>query len=206
MSQQTIQTVIFANSIKHGQHCVAGKTLDGKQWVRPVSNRQGKELTHTQAKCRNPHGTYNVKPLQKITMGIAEHVPLINQPDNYLIDDSVWQQNYRLNECDIVKYLDHPSDLWGTEASVPYDLIRSGRLVISQSLNLVKVGQLKLYVNSYQKRRARFVYNGCSYDLPVTDPNFDTLVQDTSDLQGILCVSLGEELKGNCYKLVAGIF
>lgn len=206
MNQQSIQAVIFANSIKHGQHCVAGKTLDGKHWVRPVSDSDGKELTHTQAKCRNPHGTFNVKPLQKVTIGLSGHVPLINQPENYLIDDSVWQQNYTLDHHHIINYLDHPSDLWGQDDRVRYELIKSGQLVISQSLYLVQVSNLSLYVSPFNKRRASFIYNGCGYDLPVTDPSFDALVQDTGAIKGILCISLGEEFEGNCYKLVATIF
>ncbi|MDO6718685.1 hypothetical protein Q4575_04695 [Psychrosphaera sp. 1_MG-2023] len=206
MNQQSIQTVIFANSIKHGQHCVAGKTLDGKRWVRPVSDSDGKELTHSQAKCRNPHGTFNVKPLQKVTIGLSAHVPLINQPENYLIDGSVWKQNYTLDDHHIINYLDHPSDLWGKDDRVRYELIKSGQLVVSQSLYLVQVGNLRLYVSPFNKRRASFIYNGCGYDLPVTDPSFDVLVQDKGDIKGILCISLGEEFEGNYYKLIATIF
>jgi hypothetical protein len=206
MNQQSIQTVIFANSIKHGQHCVAGKTLDGKHWVRPVSDRCGKELTHSQAKCRNPHGTFNVKPLQKVTIGLSAHAPLINQPENYLIDDSIWQQNFTLGGNDIVNYLDHPSDLWGKGDRVRYATIDSGQLVISQSLYLVQVTNLTLYLSPFKKRRASFTYNGYGYDLPVTDPSFDALFQDKSAIKGILCISLGEEYEGNCFKLVATIF
>lgn len=207
MNQQSIQTVIFANSIKHGQHCVAGKTLEGKQWVRPVSDSEGKELTHSQAKCRNPHGTFNVKPLQKVTIGLSGHVPLINQPENYLIDGSVWQQKYTLDDHHIINFLDYPSDLWGKDDRVRYELIKSGQLVISQSLYLVQVSNLSLYVSQFNnKRRASFKYNGCEYDLPVTDPRFDSVVLDTSAIKGILCISLGEEFEGNCYKLVATIF
>ncbi len=206
LNQQSIQTVIFANSIKHGQHCVAGKTLDGKYWVRPVADSDGRELTHAQAKCRNPHGTFNVKPLQKVTIGLSGHVPLINQPENYMVDDSVWQQNYTLDQHHIINYLDHPSDLWGKGDRVRYDLIKSGQHVIAQSLYLVQVSNLSLYVSSFNKRRASFIFNEHVYDLPVTDPNFDALVQDFGAIKGILCISLGEVFEGNCYKLVATIF
>ena len=46
--------VIFANSVKHGQHCVAGKTVNGGKWIRPVADINGKELDHEQAKFSNP--------------------------------------------------------------------------------------------------------------------------------------------------------
>ncbi|CAM2747568.1 hypothetical protein VIOR103205_01090 [Vibrio ordalii] len=63
------EVVVLANSIKHGQHCVAGKCVNTGKWIRPVSNLQGAELSHQQAKIQNPHGIFNVKPLQKIGKG-----------------------------------------------------------------------------------------------------------------------------------------
>lgn len=192
--------------MKHHQHCVAGKTLDGKYWVRPVSNREGGELDHEQAKCRNPHGLFNVKPLQKVTIGLAEHVSLINQPENYLIDDSEWRQNYRLDESEIVNYLESPNDIWGAGDRVDFSLIKSGVTKIEQSLYLVKVCNLKLFVNQYNKRRASFSYNNIAYELAVTDPLFDQIIANNTECKGILCVSLGEAFEGCCYKLVATIF
>ena len=35
--------VVFANSVKHGKHCVAGKDVQSKKWIRPVSNAEGAE-------------------------------------------------------------------------------------------------------------------------------------------------------------------
>ena len=64
MSQ--FEVVVLANSIKHHQHCVAGKLVSNSHWVRPVSTPEGGELSDAQAKIQNPHGTFNVKPLQKV--------------------------------------------------------------------------------------------------------------------------------------------
>jgi hypothetical protein len=38
--------VIFANSIKHGKHCVAGKLMGDKRWIRLVADESGSELDH----------------------------------------------------------------------------------------------------------------------------------------------------------------
>lgn len=200
------QVVILANSVKHHQHCVAGKIVNTHNWVRLVSDEQGCELTHEQAKCQNPHGKFNVKPLQKVAIGIARHVPLINQPENYLIDGSTWQQNYRIDENELVNYLDRPGDIWGTGDRVNFHLIRSGQFSIQQSLYLIQVEELNLFVNNYNKRRARFIYNGSNYELAVTDPNFDNIISNSLELKNILCISLGEEFEGNCFKLIATIF
>ena len=42
MIKKTI--VILANSVKHGNHCVAGKCITSKSWARPVFDVSGGEL------------------------------------------------------------------------------------------------------------------------------------------------------------------
>lgn len=201
-----IEILILANSVKHHQHCVAGKCIISGQWVRPVSNRDGAELNHAQAQCQNPHGKFNAKPLQKVIMSFSAHAPLIHQPENYVIDGSTWRQNYKITEKQLSQYLDQPSDIWGITDRVEYASILSGAIVIEQSLFLVEVDNLNLYKNQYDRRRASFSYSGISYDLAVTDPNFDKIIQNNEALKGILCLSLGEEYQGSCYKLVATVF
>jgi hypothetical protein len=204
MIRKTI--VILANSIKHHQHCVAGKCIATGQWIRPVSSPAGAELTHDQSTYSNPHGNFIVKPKQKIEMVLSSAVPLINQPENYLISEQRWEQRYRINDQELLSYLDYPETLWGEHDHVNYADIVQNRITIHQSLYLVQVEGLTLYKNTFGKRRAEFIYNGISYDFAVTDPSFDQKTSDDSDISGILCVSLGEEYQGSCYKLVATIF
>lgn len=204
MIQKTI--VVLANSVKHHQHCVAGKCVSTGQWIRPVSSAAGGELTRSQVTYRNIHGLYTVKPKQKIEMFFSSAVPLINQPENHLISDQRWQQRYTIRDDELSSYLDHPDDLWGESDRVSYSDILQRRIVISQSLYLVKVDKLELYKNKYGKRRANFNYNGIDYDLAVTDPSFDQKQSGSEAFEGILCISLGEEYEGSCYKLVATIF
>lgn len=199
------EVVILANSIKHKQHCVAGKCLRSGRWIRPVSNPQGAELSHVQAKSQNPYGTYGVKPLQKIQMGFLQHVPLAHQPENYLIDGNLWQQNFSIGLAALPTYLDHPVDIWGLGNKVAHNLITSGLFKVTQSLYLVKVDRLRLYMNN-DRRRVSFIYNGIDYDLPVTDPKFDEILRESRAVNQILCISLGEALQGYCYKIVATIF
>jgi len=198
--------VILANSIKHHNHCIAGKCLETGQWVRPVSNAQGAELTHDQAKYCNPHGEFIVKPKQKIEMVLQASAPLVNQPENYLISDGRWQQKYVISDAELQNYLDYPADLWGFGDRVLFNLIQSGSIVIQQSLYLVKVESLRLYRNEFDKRRASFRYNMQAYDFAVTDPKFDEITQENKAVTDILCLSLGENYDGNCYKIVATIF
>lgn len=201
-----IEVVILANSVKHHQHCVAGKCIANGQWVRPVSNTAGAELSHAQALCQNPYGQFNVKPLQKVIMSFSAHAPLAHQPENYVIDGAVWRQNFGISVGDLVHYLDTPKHIWGETDRVSHASIISGQITIEQSLYLVAVENLHLYINQYDKRRASFSYRGIDYDLAVTDPGFDRIIQNNEAPRGILCVSLGEEYQGNCFKLIATIF
>lgn len=201
-----VEVVVLANSVKHSQHCVAGKCVQTGKWIRPVSNAQGAELSHDQAKYQNPYGVYAVKPLQKIRMVFSSHVPLSHQPENFLIDGNRWTQNFSIGSGDLHHYLDDPDDLWGNGNRVQHALISLGMYTVAQSLYLVQVDSLVLYTTGEGKRKASFTYKGIDYELSVTDPKFDEIVRNKSEVLGILCISLGEEFQGYCYKLVATIF
>jgi len=139
-------------------------------------------------------------------MGFAQHMPLPHQPENYLIDGNRWQQNYSIELTELPSHLDGPADLWGEGNRVPHVQITQGLYVVPQSLYLVQVDNLDLYTTDDDRRRASFTYNGINYDLAVTDPKFDEIVREQREVTGILCISLGEEYQGYCYKLVATIF
>lgn len=202
--------VVFANSVKHGKHCVAGKDIQTKSWIRLVADASGAELNNEQCICVNPYGKYMVKPLQKVEIEVTQHCPLPNQPENYLVGNAEWIQQYKIEAHEVVQYLDTPETLWGIGNSVVFSDIENSTIQILQSLYLVKVDNLNLYKNTYNKRRAFFSYSGNNYDLPVTDPNFDNLFQN-SQHQSIVCVSLGEKFNPegseeySCYKIVATI-
>ncbi len=143
-----------------------------------------------------------------------EHLPLINQPENYLISDDIWEQNYNLKYENIVNYIDNPLDLWidGVSRSdrVNYHLIKNGKIVIEQSLYLIRVDRVDIYwrdrgvIGKGRQRRGVFEYNGIRYDLPITDPKFRDFKEHSLE-SSFLCISLGEEFDGYCYKLIASI-
>ncbi|MBL0722076.1 MAG: hypothetical protein JJV88_05795, partial [Sulfurovum sp.] len=104
--------VIFANSVKHHQHCVAGKDIFTKEWIRPVGDKNGCELKDEQTKYQNPHGKYLAKTLQKINMEFTRKATLKNQPENHIISNKIWQQNYKIEREEIESFLDYPKDIW----------------------------------------------------------------------------------------------
>ena len=201
-----LEIVIFANSYKDQGRCIAGKTINEKKWVRPVSNKNGGELNHEQIKYKNKYGVYSVKTLQKIKMKLLERAPLPNQPENFLISNELWTQNYAIQENEIFNFLDHPDSLWGYGDRVSIEMINRKKINIEQSLYLVEVDKLKLFFSEENKRRAEFSLNGINYNFAVTDPKFDDLINEPEKINNVLCISLGSNFQGNCYKLVAGIF
>lgn len=210
--QRTI--VIFANSVKHNNHCVAGKDIYTKEWIRPVADANGNALTTQQIQLKNPYGIFPAKPLQKVKINFLKHAPLINQPENYVIKNRIWIQEYNLSKNEIFKFIDTPKHLWIDRISpndrVDYHLIKSRKFKIYQSLYLIKVDKIHIYWKDRSEfgfnpqRRGRFRYNGIIYDLAITDPNFKEFKEQYL-YDKILCVSLGENLDGYCYKIIASI-
>jgi len=206
--------VIFANSVKHHQHCVAGKDVATKEWIRPVGDENGCELKDEQTKYKNKYGEYLAKPLQKMKIKFIKKSPLLNQPENYVISDDIWEQNYKIDRNEIKNYIDSPPNLWIDNESpndrVNYQLVQNGTIQIKQSLYLIEIKRIHICwkdrsnFEQNPQRRGIFEYNRVSYDLPLTDPNFSEF--EEQDLENkFLCISLGEEFGGYCYKLIASI-
>jgi|APSaa5957512493_1039668.scaffolds.fasta_scaffold08809_1 hypothetical protein len=202
--------VIFANSVKHGNHCVAGKSIETKKWYRPVPSSDGGALKDSQIRYFNNYGPQrSVKHLQIIIMDFTQNVPLYFQPENYEITDIPWQQEYKIDLKDISDYLDHPATLWGEGDSVESQLILNHKVPVEQSLYLIKTNQIKLERPVYGGKphnKVSFVYNGIDYTLSCTDKNFDSLFNE-NEVQNnkYLCISLGEKFNNKHYKLVAGL-
>lgn len=209
--QKTI--IIFANSVKRHQHCVAGKDILTKEWIRPVSTSEEKELTNQQCTCDNFQEP--VRLLQQINIDFLKHDPLENQPENYLISDIKWSQSGFINRDDVNDYLDEPDSLWLDDENqndrVAYNRIETKKLQISQSLYLIAVEKIHIYWrdrsqwNQNPQRRGKFIYNKVEYDLAITDPNFETYEEQDLSYK-YLCISLSGQFNGFCYKIIASIF
>lgn len=206
------EIVVFANSVKHGQSCVAGKCTRTKKWIRPVSNVDGGEICENQTKILNlkNNSKWNLKILQKIQIGISCAAPLIHQPENYVITQEQWIDKFKISPQEALQYLDNPVDLWGQGNRISFS-IQNKDIVISDSLYLIRVKNLNLYTSIDQekkKRRGNFYYNSFQYDLASTAREFDNLIgsnKETTIEDAIICISLGENHNGNCYKLIASI-
>jgi hypothetical protein len=122
--------VVLAKSIKHKQYCVAGKDIISKEWISPVSDVNGAELSEQQSKCTNNQWQaqgkppYNSKVLQKLEINFLQHAPLLNQPENHVVSEDIWQHKFNISEQDLEIYLDEPESLWGDGDSIEYSRLK----------------------------------------------------------------------------------
>lgn len=200
--------LILASSRKPGGRCVAGKILGTNQWVRPVGNAAGSALTTDEAVYTNTYGVQRVKPLIKVEMDLGMHVPLVHQPENYLYVPGWFQtRGYGVKPHQLHPYLDSPDSLWGSDSDrVSDNDILRGIIEVHQSLYLIAVSDIVFSRNSHNSPRITFTYNELSYTLACTDLNYERYEAGTLVPNGILCISLGEDFRGDHYKIVATIF
>ena len=214
-----LRIVCLANSRKLGGRCVAGIRLDGGGWVRPVSSFSDGTLYPFQYRL-NDGSTPQLLDVMEIGVDIPR--PASHQPENWLIDGTRWRLLRRPGtEEEISVIWDHVTEdplLFGNRR----DRVPENQEV-EYSLALVKVRDLRWRITTNirgeRQTRALFTLGDVQYDLVVTDcvieQNLNGLGYGihpihsapgfTPNQEVLLTISLGEPLKGYCYKLVAGI-
>ena len=85
------EIVVFANSVKHGNSCVAGKCMKTGEWIRPVSNDQGGEISNEQTV---KVSGYRLQILDKVKVDLSHHAPLNHQTENYVINKTPWTDEF----------------------------------------------------------------------------------------------------------------
>jgi hypothetical protein len=210
----------LANSKKLSGRCVAGLRIDGGGWLRPVS--------------KLPNGVLNVGHyfldkgkdatlLDVIQVGLKRPKPDMHQPENWLMDDTVWKLlgTPKLDDCAAIlrKAIVPGSELFrGYTDRVEYADFQKTRA--DASLALVAPARIDMFVrkktDGKHQVRGRFTLGGgaktCNYDLSITEPYWEKAVTETgprsltqADSKFIVTVSLGEPYNGMCYKLIAAV-
>lgn len=224
--KKTKRIVVFANSYKGQERCIAGKDQSSYKWIRPVTNEASGPIPYDRARMINPYGEYLIKKLSVIDIPLVREVPLLNQPENFLLDDGKINQHYNINFEEIPEYIDKPELLWengfstryGLNDKVQFEKISTGILKVNQSLYLIEVDYLRIiedcstYGRERGRKRGLFSYNSQEYNMAITDPflyrEFSELNINEMIISGPLyiCLSLGDVYKdGFCHKLIAGI-
>jgi len=216
-----MKIVCLANSRKISGRCIAGKMIVSNKWIRPVSNREGEEISEEERRYENGKMP---KILDIISIPVRGHKPTQHQEENYLIDDRYyWKKTGQYAEK-LESLLDSPEDLWGTGYSSYQginDRMSEGMCAeYSESLYLIKPQSLKIIVrvegeefdDAKRKVRTQFKYNDTTYLFPVTDPVVESKFLSGNDgsftlpIENIyLCVSVGLPYDGYCYKFLASL-
>lgn len=212
------QLVCLANSRKPEGRCIAGKSVTGGEWIRPVSARPGAELTSAECRCvdgREP------ALLDVIGVPLLRPEPRGHQRENHLIAPGEgWSRSGKLNWDEALKLADDIDILWvngfsttdGRNDRVPPEHIGACK----SSLALIRISEIRFCVgksrNERRGARAEFRYKERSYNLKVTDPVIEAKLFERGEgvhdfrFDGLLCISLTEPfIDGHCYKLVASV-
>ena len=204
--------VVLTKSSKNKGYCVAGIDTYNGQWVRFVSDNEASHGALSFEDIRYSNGDV-CKPLDVVEVKVKQHLPLMFQPENYLIDSSsCWKKRNEWRIYDVIQI--HPDEiapyLYGSlDPYVNEDGIRQ----IGYSLTLIKVSQLMINQtinrDGQLKTKASFLYNVKQYrTYAVTDPRYYSVPDSTVCERAYLVVSLPDQPKPeNCYyKFIAQIF
>ncbi len=234
---QTFEIICLAKSIKLGGMCIAGLKTDGSGWLRPVSNKTDGALDpehYTLEDSSEPH-IFDI-----IKIPCVKPDPKCHQPENWIIDSTKsWervgittlQQAQNLLNPEIKKHYVSTELLAGSDKQVCYDDLK--KLAAQSSLALIKPQKLQWEYSNYQNKkkfRAKFYLRGTFYDLPITDPIWQSKIErlqqkiyscqevieeleleNFDSEQFLLTISLGEPFIPSgknqqfCYKLVAAV-
>ena len=222
---ERITIVCLANSRKHSGRCVAGIAVDSdgrpQEWVRPVSDRPGSEVSELDRKYKN--GT-DPKVLDVISVPLVRASPRDFQTENWLLEPSeYWVKTGEIGWGDLDDFLSPPQHLWPGMSPSTYNgshdrLTLEEAEIFDHSLLFIKVDDLLIRVFApgamfgEPKRRVqtRFTHRGRIYWVWTTDPVIEREFLSRPDGEyrvgvSYLTVSLGEPHEGFCYKMVAAV-
>ena len=222
---QTKRIVCLANSRKLAGRCIAGREWDGSEpgdWIRPVSVRAGQEVSEYE---RQYEDGSDPQVLDVLDVPVIE--PAVEaesgQVENWLLDEErYWRKAGRISWFDLPAFVDDERPLWvdgfdtyhGSNDQIP--LTRMAQ--VKDSLRLVAVDELAISVfapgeafgNRKRRVQGSFRHAGRNYALWVTDPVCER--RYLAKLDGsyrlsrcFLTISLGEQYRGYCYKLIAAV-
>lgn len=218
---QTKTIVCLAASRKHNGACFAGKDTSNKKWLRPVSSRQGEEISDAEAMTL----TGRAALLDVLTIPILKPTPKLYQSENYLIDGKKqWTRVRKVTWAEVLVMVDVGlTTLWpNQDASWGYlnnRVLETAAKSLKSSLALLKPNKLAISVGpkggmfegaNTRLVKAHFTLGSSNYILAVTDPAAEARYKNgpdgTKDITGaVVCVSLGEIFNGHAYKLVASV-
>lgn len=216
--------VLLANSRKHGGRCLAGRELlpgyKWGNWVRPVSSREGEELSLEERRYSNG-GDPLVLDVIKVPLIAAN--PHACHIENWLVSPHdwwektghlPWEQAANLSETPPILWVNGHSTFLGLQDKIPGTLSAE----LKSSICMIRVTTVTIEVlkgySGEKKIFASFRHGGVKYRLPVTDSVFESqfkshpLDHEEDFGESLLTISLSEPFEkqdGARFKLVAAL-
>lgn len=215
--------ICLANSKKFTERCIAGIELvrssregyrydivrtedDSPKWIRPVSADQGGAVSAALVD--------HVSLLDIVGINVTAFTPEGYQSENVFFDG---------NPLEIVDKIQRMPSLIEQLLSTNVSILFSNRGAAVSVENIAQLDHSLLFVKpenveAYQTTsvagnpqiRAKFDFNGNTYDFPITDIDFENRFSSNSMLLDFcshiyFTISLGVEFNGWYYKLIAGV-
>jgi hypothetical protein len=212
--------VCLAISRKMQGKCIAGKDIDNNEWVRPISGTEHGELREDDIKYDNGQCP---ELLDIIDISFEKNKPLFCQPENVLISNEKWKKRGVFPKEKLDTLCDHPPSIWRNDSRndrISEEYLKGHHA--DSSLLLIKLKSIRIERRDFieasesikKSVRAEFVYNQTTYNLGITDPDFEKIYisrakgfYDIDAGKIYLCLSLGIPCPYDhyCYKLIAAI-
>lgn len=209
---ETRDIVILANSWRHRGHCIAGKDLQTREWIRPIN--KGEEnlpdpFTFSNGALRKLCGNSSgPELLDCYRVFLEEECPTEIQPENWYVHPKTWERLGRLSVADLRKLEDKPSFEWlgsrdiyskfnGTDrirhSEIMKKPLKSSLLFINlnKTEHSLEFGQ-RDYPGRRSQDRVKFSYDSVDYDLAITATHLSDLRRKMDD----------DEILNNCYMTI----
>lgn len=202
------KVAILTMSSKNGGYCVAGIDVNNGKWIRLVSDD-----AKTHGALSNDDVVYEngeqCIPLDVVNVPIIGNAPLEYQPENILIDPTVYFSKVKSMTIDDVLKI-HPAENHGYLLGNQYPYITEAKIgLVGHSLVLVEVHNLTLTHPSATSTKATFLYKGTIYEnISVTDRDFYRAPNSWNSAKAVLVISLPDAPynENKYYKFIAKIF
>lgn len=200
--------------------CIAGKTIDTHEWIRPISETEHGELGEDDIRYDNGKCP---EVLDIINIPFKGKNPSFCQPENILVSNEKWEKLDVFSREKLDSLCDHPKTIWingprndrlSEEYLREHNADSSLLLIKPKSIRIERRDFIEESENIKRSVRAEFSYNEITYDLRITDPKFEEEYKSKAkgfydiDAKKIyLCISLGVPCPydHHCYKLVAAV-
>jgi hypothetical protein len=216
MNNKITRILLFANSAKHHERCLAGIDLDTGDWLRPVASKESGFVPTV----KTVFDGSPLKPLDIVEFRMLGDVRLPWQRENRLIDcDSIRRvRQVNLDEAHpIMKQVADlsPSFLFESPNPVPHSFYADA-LFDYPSLALLNIPDFRLNLQAKEQNwqhRLTFMHGKSHWDLPLTDVRYKPKAPASGKAapylggEAFICVSIGERyvMTDRHYKIAAGL-